>query len=122
MEESKRQKQIGRVLAEELNDIFRRKGWGIIGNGMVSISHVTITPDLFEARIYLSMFQIDNPATLLQEIKEHDWEIRKELGMRIKNQVRNIPTLAFFIDDTLDYVQRIDEVLKKIKDKEKKED
>ncbi len=122
MEESKRQKQVSKVIEQELNDIFRRKGWNIMGKGMISIARVKITPDLYEARVFLSMFQIDDKEALLKTITDRDWEIRKELGTRVKNQMRKIPELSFFIDDTLDYVQRIDEVLKEIEEKKKKND
>ncbi len=115
MEETKRQKQVGRMLAEELTDIFRKKGWNIIGKGMVSISKVRVTPDLAEAKIYISMFQIDNKDALLKTIEENDWEVRKELGSRIKNNVRKVPTLSFYDDDTLDYVAKIEAVLERIK-------
>ncbi len=120
MEESKRQKQVGRMFEEELTDIFRKKGWNIIGKGMVSISKVRVTPDLAEAKIYLSMFQIDDKPALLKTIEENNWEVRKELGQRVKNNVRKVPTLAFYDDDTLDYVASIEKVLEQIKEKENK--
>ncbi len=122
MEESKRQKQVSKVIAQELNDIFRKKGLNIIGKGMLSIASVKITPDLYEARVYLSMFQIDDKEALIKTITDRNWEIRKDLGARIKNQMRKVPELSFFIDDTLDYVERIDEVLKEIEEKKKAND
>ncbi len=115
MEETKRQKQVGRMLEEELTEIFRKKGWNIMGNGMISIMRVRVTPDLAEAKIYISMFQIDDKETMLAKIEKDNWEVRRELGTRIKNNVRKIPTLAFFDDDTLDYVAKIDAVLERIK-------
>jgi len=118
MEETKRQKQVARMLEEELNEIFRKKGWNIIGKGMLSISRVKVTPDLAEAKIYLSMFQIDDKDALLEKIERNGWEVRKELGARIKNNVRKIPELTFFDDDTLEYVSKIEEVLERIKKKD----
>lgn len=121
MEENKRQKQIGKLVMEELSDIFQREGMNIIDGGMVSISKVMITPDLLEARIYLSFFQIKDVPALLHKIKERGWEWRKLLGQRIKNQLRRVPELYFFSDDTLDHVFKMDELFKKIKqDDEKK--
>jgi len=122
MEETKRQKQVARMLEEELNEIFRKKGWNIIGKGMLSISRVKVTPDLAEAKIYLSMFQIDDKDALLEKIERNGWEVRKELGARIKNNVRKIPELTFFDDDTLEYVSKIEEVLERIKKKDGKSD
>ena len=82
MEESKRQRQVAKQVMEELSDIFQREGYNIIDGGMVSISKVAMTPDLLEARVYLSLFQIKDPANLLHQIKEKGWEFRKALGVR----------------------------------------
>ncbi len=120
MEENKRQKQIGKLVMEELSDIFQREGMNIIDGGMVSISKVMITPDLLEARIYLSFFQIKDVPALLHKIKERGWEWRKLLGQRIKNQLRRVPELYFFSDDTLDHVFKMDELFKKIKQDDEK--
>jgi ribosome-binding factor A len=116
MEESKRQKQVGKVVMEELSDIFQREGMNIVDGGMVSISKVMVTPDLLEARIYLSFFQVKDPSELLHKIRERGWEWRKMLGQRIKNQLRRVPEIQFFSDDTLDYVFKMEELFKKIKD------
>lgn len=114
MEENKRQKQVGKVVMEELSDIFQREGMSMVDGGMVSISKVAVTPDLLEARVYLSLFQVKDPAALLHKIKERGWEWRKLLGQRIKNQLRRVPELAFFSDDTLDHVFKMEELFKKI--------
>lgn len=116
MEENKRQKQVGKLVLEELSDIFQREGMNIIDGGMVSISKVMITPDLLEARVYLSFFQVKEPAALLHRIKERGWEWRKALGQRVKNQLRRIPDLHFFTDDTLDHAFKMEELFKKIKE------
>lgn len=122
MEETKRQKQVGRMLEEELNEIFRKKGWNIMGKGMISISRVKVTPDLAEAKIYLSMFQIDDKDAMLSKIESNAWEVRKDLGVRIKNNVRKVPELFFFDDDTLDYVAKIEKVLNKLNIDKKADD
>jgi ribosome-binding factor A len=114
MEENKRQKQVGKLVMEELSDIFQREGMNIIDGGMVSITKVMITPDLLEARVYLSFFQVKDQAALLHKIKERGWEWRKLLGQRIKNQLRRIPELQFFSDDTLDHIFKMDAIFKKI--------
>jgi ribosome-binding factor A len=119
MEETKRQKQVAKVLLEELSDIFRREGMNMVDGGMVSISKVTITPDLLEARVHLSFFQVKDARALLTQIRERGWEWRKLLGMRIKNQLRRVPELAFFADDTLDHVFRMEEIFKQISDERK---
>ncbi|HEY8918577.1 ribosome-binding factor A [Chitinophaga rupis] len=116
MQETKRQKQVGQLLQKELSDIFQRMGYNVIEGGMISLSAVRVTPDLLEARVYLSMFQIKDSADMMERIKERGWEIRKELGMRVGKQLRRVPELSFFLDDTLDYVFRMEELFKKIKD------
>lgn len=100
----------------EMSDIFQREGVNIIDGGMVSISKVSITPDLLEARIYLSFFQIKEPAQLLYSIKERTKEWRGLLGRRVRNQLRRVPYLEFFTDDTLDYVFKMEDLFKKIND------
>ncbi len=116
MEESKRQKQVGKLLLEELSDIFMREGLNMVDGGMVSISKVAVTPDLLEARVYMSFFQVKDNAALLHKIKERGWELRKLLGMRVKNQLRRVPELHFFTDDTLDHVFKMEELFKKIEE------
>jgi ribosome-binding factor A len=114
MQESKRQKQVAALLNEELSDIFRRHGLNIIDNGMISISAVKMTPDLLEARVYLSFFQIADPTVMLNKIKERNWEIKKELAARVGKQLRRMPELHFFYDDTLEYVFKMEELFGKI--------
>lgn len=114
MEEGKRQKQVAGLLNEELNAIFQKLGLSMMDGGMVSISSVKITPDLFQARIYLSFFQIKDPKATLKKIEEREWEIKKELVTRVKHQLRSMPELTFYIDDTLDYVFKMEELFKKI--------
>ena len=101
MEEKKRQKQVAGVINEELSDIFQRLGLNMLDGGMVSISSVKITPDLLEARIYVSLFQVKDPVATMKKIEERAWEIKRELAARIKHQVRRIPELTFFVDDKL---------------------
>jgi ribosome-binding factor A len=73
-----------------------------------------VTPDLLEARIYLSFYQIEDGRSLLQSIKERTGEWRKLLGLRVKNQLRRIPQLTFYIDDTLDHVFKMEAIFKQI--------
>lgn len=119
MQENKRQKQIGGLLHQELSNIFQRLGLNMLDGGMVSISSVKITPDLLEARIYLSLFQVKDPKQAMKKIEERGWEIKKELVSRVKQQLRRIPELKYFQDDTLDNVFRMEELFKKISDDKK---
>jgi ribosome-binding factor A len=114
MEEGKRQRQVAGVIQEELNEIFRRLGLNMMNGGMVSISNVKVTPDLLEARIYLSFFKIEDVKAAMKKIEDRSWEIKKELAERVKHQLRRIPVLHYFHDDTLDHVFRMEELFKQI--------
>ena len=114
MQEGKRQKQIAGLLFEELSTIFQRLGLNIIDGGMISISSVKITPDLLEVRVYLSLFQVKDPKAMLQKIEERKWEIKKELTARVGKQLRRMPELQFYLDDTLEHAFKIENLLKKI--------
>ena len=114
MEEGKRQKQVAGVLQQEMNDIFMRLGLNMIDGGMVSISAVKVTPDLLEARIYLSLFKVADAQVALKKVQDRAWEIKRELSNRVKHQLRRIPVLQIYLDDTLDYVFKMEEIFKEI--------
>ncbi len=114
MEEGKRQRQIAGALQEQFNEIFRRLNLSMIDGGMVSISSVKVTPDLLEARVYISLFQVKDAAKVMKTIETRAWEIKKELAERMKNQLRRIPVIHFYNDDTLDYVFKMEQVFKEI--------
>lgn len=118
MEEGKRQRQVAGVLQEELNDIFRRLGFNMMNGGMVSISSVKVTPDLLEARIYVSFFKVSDEQAAMKKIDERSWEIKKELSDRVKHQLRRMPVLHFYLDDTLDHVFKMENLFKKLGDEE----
>jgi ribosome-binding factor A len=118
MLEGKRQKQVAGLLNKELSDIFQRMGLSMVDGGMVSISGVKITPDLFDARVYLSLFKVKDATETLKKITDQSHEIKRELTSRVRHQLRSMPKLTFYIDDTLDYVDKIEELFKEInKDK-----
>jgi ribosome-binding factor A len=122
MKEGKRQKQVSGLIQEEINFIFQRMGLNMINGGMVSISSVKITPDLLEARIYISVFNAADKTQVLKKVEDKAWEIKRELAARIKNQLRRIPELKFFLDDTLDHVFKMEELFKQIKTDENKDE
>jgi len=120
MTEGKRQKQVAAEVSKELNDIFLKMGLTMIDGGMVSIASVKITPDLYEARVYLSLFQVKDQEAVLEKFKDLSSEIRGELGRRMRHQLRSIPQLTFYLDDTLDYVFKIEKLLDDIKKQDQK--
>ena len=112
-EESKRQKQVAGLINEELNTVFTKLGLGFSDGGMISIAGVKVTPDLLEARIYLSFFNIPDTDAAMAHIQDKAREIKKELVSRISKQLRRMPELQFYKDDTLDYVFKMEELIKK---------
>jgi ribosome-binding factor A len=114
MEESKRQRQVAALLNETLSEVLRKQGFNIINNGMVSISRVKVTPDLLEARVYLSFYNIPEPAQMMEQIAARSREIKKDLAARVGKQLRRMPVLVFHIDDTLDYVFKMEDLFAQI--------
>ncbi len=115
MEEGKRQKQVAGLIQEEITTIFQRLGLNMIDGGMVSISSVKITPDLLEARIYVSLFKVTDENLVMKKLEDRSWEIKKELATRVKHQLRRIPELKYFHDNTLGHVFKMEELFKQIK-------
>lgn len=122
MQEGKRQRQVAGVIQQEMNDIFVRLGFNMLNGGMVSISNVKVTPDLLEARIYLSLFKVDDAKAAMKKIEERAWEIKKELAERVKHQLRRVPVIHYYLDDTLDHVFRMEELFKQINAEKKQDD
>lgn len=120
--ESKRQQKFAGVIQQDLAAIFQREGMNYLPNTLVTITKVRVTPDLAIARIFLSFFNGTDNAHALATIKLHASEIRYKLGARIKDQVRVIPQLEFFVDDTSEYVERMDKIFDKISKEERQPD
>ena len=107
-----RQNKSARLLQKELSQIFQEQTRSLHGV-MVSVTRVKISPDLSICTAYLSIFPSEKGEEMLNNITTHEKQIRYELGTRVRYQLRIIPELRFFIDDSLDYIDRIDELLKK---------
>ncbi len=114
MQEGKRQRQVAGIIQEEFDDIFRRLGLNMIDNGMVSISSVKVTPDLLEARVYLSLFKVADTQAALKKIEDRAWEVKKEFAGRARNQLRRIPVFHFYADETLEHADKMEELFKQI--------
>ena len=112
--DSTRQLKFSKLIQKELSEIFIQEGKNYYGNQFVTITGVTITSDLSIARVRVSIFKAPKPAEIIKALKIHSNEIRKSLGNRIRNQARIIPSLEFFHDDSLDYVDKMEEIFKKI--------
>lgn len=110
-----RQQKVASLLQQALSEVFRQDWQHPAGPALLTISEVRMSPDLSIARIYLSLFKVSDPAAYLDQIKEHQSEIRMLLGRRIRNRVRRIPELQFVLDKTLDHVFHLEELFKQIK-------
>ncbi|MCD7901510.1 MAG: 30S ribosome-binding factor RbfA [Bacteroides sp.] len=108
--ESTRQNKIARLLQKELGDIFLLQTKAMPGM-LISVSVVRISPDMSIARVYLSIFPSEKSAEMIKSINDNTKSIRYELGTRVRHQLRIIPELKFFIDDSLDYIEKIDSLL-----------
>lgn len=108
-----RQQKISRLLQKDLGEIIQRLDKDILQNRMVTVTVVRVSPDLSLARTYLSIFPSAGAEEFLQHLRHYTKAIRNQLGQRVKHQLRIVPEIAFFIDDSLDYVDKIDELLKK---------
>jgi len=109
--DSTRQLKYAKLIQKEMGDLFQKEGKGFFGNSFITITGVKVTPDLSIARIYVSTFH-EKGEDVLSKLDAHQREIRRKLGERIRNQARVIPELEFFIDDSLDYAEKIDKLMK----------
>jgi ribosome-binding factor A len=107
-----RQHKVSRLLQKELGDYFQRQGSGISGGKMVTVTVVRISPDLRVAKVYVSIFPGDKAGEAIEAISEKSGLIRSTMGNKLRNQLRHIPEFAFFLDDSLDYIDRIEDLLK----------
>lgn len=120
MKESKRQRQIGLMIQKELNSIFQKLGLGMIDQALISISGVKMTPDLLEARAYISIYNAKEEEAVLEKLHEKHGQIKYELGNQLRHHLRRIPVLVFFKDDTLEYADKMEKVFDKIKEEDEK--
>ena len=109
--ESKRQQKFSRLILKELSDIFQRDVSHLVQGAYISISTVRVSPDLGVAKIYLSMMLTKEPKKVLDEIRVNSKIIRHSLAQRIKNQVRVIPELIFYLDDSAEYAAKMDKII-----------
>jgi ribosome-binding factor A len=110
--ETTRQKKIARLLQKELADIFLKKGNELAHGKIVTVTKVRVSPDLSFAKAFISIFPSSNQQDVMDKIDIHSSKIRFELGTKIKSQLRIVPEVVFQIDDSLDYIEKIDKLLK----------
>lgn len=108
-----RQNKVARLIQKDLAEMFQSYARSWFQGSLITVSVVRISPDLSVAKCYLSIFPDNKKDEIMANINAHNKEIRFQLGNRIHNQVRIIPELSFFIDDSLDYLENIEKLLKK---------
>lgn len=111
-EESQRQKKVARQVQRDLGEMFQRSSSSFAPGVMFTVTAVRITADLSLARVYLSLFPAKDPNEIIAKVNDHAGELRYELGKRVRHQLRVVPELQFFLDDSLDYIENIENKLK----------
>ena len=107
-----RQQKVARQIQSDMAEIFQRDGKPCTLGTLVTVTAVRISPDLSYAKIYISGFPFERGEEVLKAIEEKNWFLRRELGRRVKNQLKVVPELQFFLDDSLEYIRNIEEKLK----------
>ncbi len=109
--EGTRLNKVNRQIQKDLGEIFQRQSQSLLQGKMITVTTVRVSPDLGVAKVYLSIFPSTNKDEVFALVKQNTKAIRHELAQRIKNQMRIVPELQFFIDDSLDYIENIDRLL-----------
>ena len=112
-QESTRQLKVAKELQRDIAEIIRSKGMAMFDGALVSVSGVKVSPDLSVARIYVSIFPSEKAEKVMGRLEETARTLRGELGNRVAKQLRIVPEISFFLDNSLDYVEHIEELLKK---------
>ena len=110
--ETTRQQKIARQIQRDIADIFQKEAAAVVRGVMVTVTTVRVSPDFGYAKIYVSVFPFDKSAAILEALKGNNWRIRRALGQRIRFQLKVVPELEFFIDDSLEYIENIDNLHK----------
>ncbi len=111
--ESTRQQKVSRLLQKELGIYFQQHAREMLPGKMITVTVVRVSPDLGVAKVYLSIFPLDKENDPLSEIQKHASAIRHTIGNTIKNQLRIVPEFIYYLDDSLDYIDNIDNLLNK---------
>jgi len=109
-----RQNKVARVIQKDVAEIFQKEMKNAFGSGLISVTHVFMSPDLSFAKIYLSLFGVQDKEKMLKSIRNEAKEIRRILGTKIKKQLRIVPEIAFFVDESADYADKMEKVFSTI--------
>ena len=111
--ETTRQQKIARQIQKDVDEIFQKEGAPIVRGSLVTVTAVRVSPDFSYAKIYVSIFPFERSGEVMQALEHNIRLVRGALGQRIRNQLKNVPEIQFFLDDSLEYIEHIDEALKR---------
>ncbi len=117
--DTRRQKQIAQLIQDEMGSFLQREGANYYGHKFVTVTEVSITPDLAQCKIYISVFNDKEAQTVVDKLNLHIRDVRGRFGRIMAKQLRIIPEIQFFLDETLDQVFRLEEIFKKIHEEDK---
>ncbi len=108
-----RQQKIAKQIQKDIAEIFQKEGAALVRGMLITVTAVRVSPDFGYAKVYVSVFPFERSDELMRELEKNNWFIRRALGQRIRNQLKNVPEIQFFLDDSLEYIEHIDRALKR---------
>lgn len=115
---SKRQRQVAEMIRRNLSAVLQQEGSYIYGDALVTVTNVILTPDLLNAKIYLSIYNTDNKQAVLLMMAEERSRLQQGLAQRVRKQIRRVPQIVFYEDDTLDEMYRVNDLFKRLEDED----
>ena len=112
LQQTTRQQKIARQIQRDIAEILQKECRGLGAGAMITVTTVRVSPDFAYAKAYFSIFPFERNQAVMEELEKNNWFIRRELGRRIRNQLKIVPELQFFLDDSLEYIENIDSLLK----------
>ncbi|NLJ07837.1 MAG: 30S ribosome-binding factor RbfA [Sphingobacteriales bacterium] len=119
---NRRLDKFSRLMLKELGYIFLNEGKKLFGNAMIGVTRAIVSPDLGYVKVYINFLNVEDKEKMIETVRENTKELRMMLAHRIRNEVRRVPELAFFYDDSLDYAEKMDEIFKKLNQSEDKKE
>ncbi len=110
--ETTRQQKVAKQIQKDISEIFGKEMPELFRGVMVTVTAVRMSPDLGYAKVHISVFPFERSAEIMNAVEANEWKIRKALAARIRNQLKTVPELTFFLDDSLEYIDNIDNLLK----------
>lgn len=110
--ETTRQQKIAKQIQKDISEIFQKEGASLVRGTLVTVTAVRVSPDFSYAKIYVSVFPFEQSGAVMERLEHQNRFVRGALGQRLRNQLKNIPEIQFFLDDSLEYIEHIEKALK----------